>query len=135
MPSCYKGIQTAMLKILSIDESCYADLCISLLNKCTVTFCLEVCGIIDSQVDWFLEFEELFKGVISFLRICWLKAIGGAWTATTECMSLLNGPACLVAQIVRMKSDAILFALFCGYLRERHFVCLKNIFRLGTGCA
>ena len=54
MPSCYKGIQATVLKILSIDESCFADLSISLLNKCAITCCPEICGLINSQVDWFL---------------------------------------------------------------------------------
>ena len=34
------------------------------------------------QDDWFPKIQEIFKGVSSFLRMCWLKAIGGAWTTT-----------------------------------------------------
>jgi len=83
MPSCYKGIQTAVLKILSIDESC-AVLSSALYDKCLVTFPIESCGVICKQFDWFPKLEELFKSVNSFLRMCWLKAIGGAWTTTAR---------------------------------------------------
>ena len=40
MPSCYKGIQTAVMKILSIDESCTVDLNYTIWNKCYITCCL-----------------------------------------------------------------------------------------------
>ena len=81
MPSRYKGIQTAVLKILSIDESC-AVLSNSLYDKCLVTFPSDIFGNICKQVDWFPKLEELFKSTNSFLRMCWLKAISGAWTTT-----------------------------------------------------
>ena len=43
MPSCYKGIQSAVLKILSIDESC-VDLSRSLYDKCLITYPILSCG-------------------------------------------------------------------------------------------
>jgi len=69
-PSCYKGIQTAVLKILSIDESCGSDLSTPLINTCVVTFRLEICGMIVPQHDWFPKLDELLKSVSSFLRVC-----------------------------------------------------------------
>jgi hypothetical protein len=91
MPSCYKGIQTAVLKILSIDESC-AVLSSSLFDKCLITFPVDLCGIINKQLDWFPKLEELFKSINSFLRMCWLKAIGGAWTTTSRMHELRKWP-------------------------------------------
>jgi len=91
MPSCYKGIQTAVLKILSLDESC-AVLSNSLYDKCLVTFPSDSCGNICKQVDWFPKIEELFKTVNSFLRMCWLKAIAGAWTTTCRMPEPIKWP-------------------------------------------
>ena len=84
MPPIYRGIQTAVLKILSCDESCAANLSIAIVPKVKITFPVESCGLINMQVDWFPKLEELFKSTNSFLRMCWLKAIAGAWTTTTR---------------------------------------------------
>ena len=82
----------AVLKILPIDETCSVDLSTSVINKCAVTVCPEICDIIDSQVDWFPKIEELSKGINSFLRMCWLKALGGAWTTTTRMHESVRWP-------------------------------------------
>ena len=91
MPSCYKGIQSAVCKILSLDESC-ADLSKSIIDKCLITFPVDHCGIINRQADWFPKIEELFKSTNSFLRMCWLKAIAGAWTTTRRMPELIKWP-------------------------------------------
>ena len=51
-------IQSAVLKILSIDESC-ADLSCSLFDKCLAIFPVDICGAIEKQVDWLPKLEEL----------------------------------------------------------------------------
>ena len=50
MPACYKGIQSAVLKIFSIDES-YVDLSKSLFAKCLITFPVDTCGVVEKRVD------------------------------------------------------------------------------------
>ena len=92
MPSSYKGIQIAILKILSIDESCVSDLSSFLFDKCLTTFLSDIRGIVNNQSDWVPKVEELCKGVNSFLRICWLKAIGGAWTTITRMHESIKWP-------------------------------------------
>ena len=94
MPSCYEGIQTAVLKILPVDESRTVLDC-DLFDKCLITYPVELCSILNKQVDWFPNLEELFKSTNSFLRMCWLKAIGGAWTTTTRMHELRNWPCVL----------------------------------------
>ena len=49
-----------------------------------MTFRPEICGLVVPQSNWFSKLDELFKTVNSFLRVCWLKAIGGAWTTTVR---------------------------------------------------
>ena len=66
MPSSYKGIQTAVLKILSIDGSCIADLSSSIFDKCLITYPPDICGLINVQDDWFHEIEELSKVLTHF---------------------------------------------------------------------
>ena len=83
MPSCYKGTRLAVRKILSIDESSIPDLNIVLARESVVTLGPDICGSVVPQHDWFHNLEELLKSVNSFLRVCWLKAIG-AWTTTVR---------------------------------------------------
>ena len=78
MPSSSKGIQSALLRILSFDESFIPDLNVILARKSVVTLGPDICGSIVPQHDWFQNLEELLKCVNSYLRVCWLKAIGGA---------------------------------------------------------
>ena len=91
MPSCYKGIQSAVYKILTINESC-ADLSRGVVDKLRITFPISEFGIIPMQDDWFPKLEELFKTVNSFLRMCWLKAIAGAWTTTRRMPESIKWP-------------------------------------------
>ena len=91
MPSCYKGIQSAVCKILTINETCF-DLSNSLVDKLRITFPVAEFGVIPMQVDWFPKLEELFKSVNSFLRMCWLKAIAGAWTTTRRMPESIKWP-------------------------------------------
>jgi len=84
MPSCHKGIQTAILKILSLDETCSSDLSVAIINKMRVTFRPDLCGLVVPQSNWYSKLDDLFKTVNSYLRVCWLKAIGGAWTTTVR---------------------------------------------------
>ena len=64
----------------------------SLYDKCLITFPIDSCGIVSKQADWFPKLEELFKSTNSFLRMCWLKAIGGAWTTTRRMPELIKWP-------------------------------------------
>lgn len=119
MPSCYKGIQSASCKILSLDES-YADLSKSLYDKFRIAFPLDVFGVISMQADWFPKLEELFKITNCFLRMCWLKAIAGAWTTTRRMPEVTKWPCifgCLDC------SDEIRHYLQCPSISEHHF-CL-----------
>ena len=112
LPACYKGIQSAVCKTLSHDESC-AGLSRAIIDKCLVTFTVEQCGIISMQDDWFPKFKELFKGVSSFLRMCWLKAIGGAWTTTWRMHEPIKWP-CIFGCTDCL--DEIQHYLFCPIL-------------------
>ena len=76
---------------MSINESC-ADLSKSVADKLRITYPVDVFGVIPMQDDWFPKLEELFKGVNSFLRMCWLKAIAGAWTTTRRMPELIKWP-------------------------------------------
>ena len=94
MPSCYKGIQSAVCKILTIDESC-SDLSQAVIDKLHITFPVAEFGVIPLQVDWFPKLEELFKTVNSFLRMCWLKVLQVLGQLRVECPSQLSGLASL----------------------------------------
>ena len=60
MPSCYKGIQIAVLKILSIDESCAVSNK-SLYGKCLITFPVETCGTIIGNLIGSLDLRNFSK--------------------------------------------------------------------------
>ena len=68
MPSSYKDIQSAVLMIVSIDESCIGDSSSSVIAKLLIIFPPDSCGPINMQDDWFLKLEELFKGLVCFLE-------------------------------------------------------------------
>ena len=82
MPPGVKGIRSAVLKILSLEQTCVSDLDIILARKSLVTLGPELCGSIVPQARWFEKLQILSSGTNSYLRMCWLKAIGGAWTTT-----------------------------------------------------
>ena len=53
MPPGVKGIQSAVLKVLSLGETCVSDLDIILARKAVVTLGPELCGSIVPQAEWF----------------------------------------------------------------------------------
>ena len=130
MPSCYEGIQSAVLKILSIDGSC-VDLSRSLYDKRLITFPVDSCGIVHKQVDCFPKLEELSKSTKTFLRMCWLKAVGGACTTTRRTPELIKWP-CIFGCIdcsdeIRhyMQCPILLLAFEGGLVNTRTIVLRK----------
>ena len=92
MPPGVKGIQSAVLKILPLGETCDSDLNIILARKAVVTLGPEMCGSIVPQAEWFEKLNVLFPGTNSYLRMCWLKAIGGAWNTTCRMHEQIKWP-------------------------------------------
>ena len=76
---------------MCLDESC-ADLSKSVVDKLRIPFIVAHFGVIPMQADWFPKLEELFKSTNSFLKMCWLKAIAGAWTTTRRMPEPINWP-------------------------------------------
>ena len=68
-------MHSALLKIISIEESCIADLNIISARKAVVTLSLGNCGSIVPQIDWFENLNSISSGFNPYFRMCWLKAI------------------------------------------------------------
>ena len=83
-----------MLDILKPTEKCL-NLAQALDKKLVVTLGINLRQQIVLNADWFSQLSEVFASAKVFLRICWLKAIAGAW-----CTS------------VRMREDIILPCIF-----------------------
>ena len=81
LPIGCKGVQTAVLRILAAGETCHRNLEQELIKK------LRIClgGLFDSvhfQPNWLNLIKVDFECSNVFLRMCWLKAIGGGWTTS-----------------------------------------------------
>ena len=84
LPQGYKGVQSAMLAILSQCECCFSDIQNQILLKAKITFGSDSINAIVLHPNWFSDLCTLFAGTNTYLRMCWLKAIGGAWTTTSR---------------------------------------------------
>ena len=68
------------------------------------------------QSNWLVKINQIFVGTNSYLRMCWLKAVAGAWTTT-----------------VRMHSIHILPCIFgCPQARDqfRHYLICPILWQL-----
>ena len=83
MPQRRGGIQSAVLEILKEGYSA-VDLPLLLAQKAGVTVGHEYVRSIDLQINWFHDLQAVFQQCGLFLRMCWLKAIAGAWTTTSR---------------------------------------------------
>ena len=110
----FSGIQTAMLRILSLQETCSnEDMPVILARKAVVTLGPDNCGSIVPQLDWFDKLNSTFHGSSSYIKMCWLKAIGGAWTTTCRMHEDIIWPCIFGCQDCK---DEILHYLQCPIL-------------------
>ena len=76
--SKYKGIQTAVLSVISVSERC-KDVAASVATKTCVTF-----GQIYFQEGWFSELNTVFLELPLYIRMCWFKTICGGWVTSVR---------------------------------------------------
>jgi len=78
IPAGYSGLQSAAIDVFSYTEKvhCFSQV---LAKKATVTLGLEFASSFQMRVSWFQDLERLLQVLPLYLRMCWLKAIAGAW--------------------------------------------------------
>jgi hypothetical protein len=81
--SKYKGIQTAVLSIISETERS-SDVAASVAAKTCVTF-----GHLTFHRNWFSDLNTVFLELPLYIRMCWLKTICGGWVT-----SIRTGSSC-----------------------------------------
>ena len=60
MPIGYEGIQSAMLEILSLEETCFENSKVALARKAVVTLGPDNYGSIVLQLNWFEDLDSIF---------------------------------------------------------------------------
>ena len=83
LPKECKGVQTAVLRILAGGETCHLYLEQELIKKLRIS----LGGLFETvhfQPNWLGQINVVFESSNVFLRMCWLKAIGGGWTTSTR---------------------------------------------------
>ena len=90
-PSCYKGVQSAAIQAFSVKEK-VRDLSQELAGKLCVTLGSELANRIPAPVVWFSSLECLLTRCPLFVRVCWLKAISGAWCTSRRLHTGANLP-------------------------------------------
>ena len=76
-------IQASVLEILKVKDR-VEDFTRAMSYKATVTVGQAWASSIHLQADWFNNLRELLLETPLFLRVCWLKAITGAWCTSTR---------------------------------------------------
>ena len=82
-PPRFAGVQAAILDIFKYRDRC-SDLSHELACKACVTLGDVIASNIRLPATWFQELREVFIDCKLFLRVCWLKAIAGAWCTTVR---------------------------------------------------
>ena len=83
VPNVYNGIQSAVIKILHPVVSA-SDMPSELVKKLKVTLGVDLFRTLCFPHDWFTNLENVFESAPIFLKVCWLKAISGAWCTTVR---------------------------------------------------
>ena len=76
-------MQTAVLRLLGESETCHKNLEKELIKKLRASLGVHF-GSVHFQPNWFGLIKKSFGGCNIFLRVCWLKAIGGGWTISSR---------------------------------------------------
>ena len=78
IPAGFRGLQSAALEVLAFPErvQCFSQV---LAKKAAVTLGLEIASSFQMRVNWYQDLEKLLQVLPLYLRMCWLKAIAGAW--------------------------------------------------------
>ena len=79
----YTGVQSAVLRLLGETETCHKNLEKELIKKLRVSLGVHF-GFVHFQPNWLGLIKKFFEGCPFFLRVCWLKAIGGGWTTSAR---------------------------------------------------
>ena len=90
-PFCYKGVQSAAIQAFSVKEK-VRDLSQELMAKLCVTLGKELADRILAPVVWFSSLECQLTKCPLFIRVCWLKAISGAWCTSRRLHTGANLP-------------------------------------------
>ena len=84
LPSGKYGIQSAVQRVLLEDRAKRGDIEVLLNRKLSVTLNGPLFDSILLEEGWWRDLRSMLHEVNIFLRVCWLKAIAGAWTTTTR---------------------------------------------------
>ena len=71
-----------MLSILAGCEKCDRDLVNAVKDKLKISLGADTFSGIRFQEDWLPKILQTFTSTNSYLSMCWLKAVGGGWTAS-----------------------------------------------------
>ena len=71
------------MRILGQTETCHENLESELIKKLRVSLGVHFESV-HFQPNWFGLIQKAFEGCNIFFRVCWLKAIGGAWTTSAR---------------------------------------------------
>ena len=84
LPVGSKGVQSAVLSILSGSEMCETSFAASSKEKLKITLGEELFTAICFQDNWLAKLRATFASTNSYLSMCWLKAVGGGWTTSAR---------------------------------------------------
>ena len=91
LPQGCKGVQTAVIRMLAESENCHNFLERELVKKLRISLG-EIFVSVNFQPNWLSLLKEVFEESNIFLRVCWLKAVGGGWTTSTRMHEALALP-------------------------------------------
>ena len=83
LPQGCNGVQGAVLRMLAESETCHKYLEIEIKKKLKISLG-EMFDSVVFQAGWLNQVKLVFEESNIFLRVCWLKAIGGGWTSSTR---------------------------------------------------
>ena len=91
VPFKSSGIQSALLQILSSSEKC-RDLPYAIAQKLCTTLEEEVASNISLPVSWFSDLTDKLDRCKVLVRVCWLKAMAGAWCTSVRLHTTIIWP-------------------------------------------
>ena len=98
--------------------------------KAVTTIGLELSQQVTAPRNWFLLLKEAMAGSKLFLRVCWLKAIGGGWTTSCRMHEDITWPCifgCPAADEIRHYLICpVLWSIACAQLSAEESIFVKE---------
>ena len=88
-PTNYKSLQGAALNALS-KEVVVSDMYSELHKKLKVT--LQPIAPVHIPINWFGDVQKCLSDTTPYIKLCWLKTVGGAWCTSVRLSSYENRP-------------------------------------------